>query len=252
MNLNRVAAGLLIASLAGCSSLSDTVGGWIGRNKPGASEQAKLVDFIPTATLAVRWHSDIGGANHAALQPVVSEHRVYAANAKGELIALDAADGQPLWRVNSGFTVSAGVGAGDNVLLLGGEKGDVAAFDMTGKLRWTARVSSEVSSAPQVAEGLVLVRTGDGRITALSLLDGKRQWVYERATPALVVRNHAGVTVQRGVLYAGFAAGKLAAIHLNNGAVLWESAVSQPRGHCAGKYAVEPRYIKRSGHDAGG
>jgi outer membrane protein assembly factor BamB len=75
------------------------------------------------------------------------------------------------------------------------------------------------------------VRTGDGRITGLGAQDGKRQWLYERATPALIVRSHAGVVIQRGVVFAGFAAGKLAAINLKNGAAIWESGVSQPRGN---------------------
>jgi outer membrane protein assembly factor BamB len=55
--------------------------------------------------------------------------------------------------------------------------------------------------------------------------------MYERSTPALVVRSHAGVTVQRGVAYAGFAGGKLAAISIKDGEVLWEAQASQPRGN---------------------
>jgi outer membrane protein assembly factor BamB len=65
----------------------------------------------------------------------------------------------------------------------------------------------------------------------LNVADGKQVWMYERSTPALVVRSHAGVAVQRGVAFAGFAAGKLAAIRIKDGEVLWETQVSQPRGH---------------------
>jgi outer membrane protein assembly factor BamB len=45
------------------------------------------------------------------------------------------------------------------------------------------------------------------------------------------VRSHAGVTIQRGVAYAGFAGGKLTAISIKDGEVLWEAQVSQPRGN---------------------
>jgi outer membrane protein assembly factor BamB len=55
--------------------------------------------------------------------------------------------------------------------------------------------------------------------------------MYERATPALVVRSHAGVTAQRGVAFAGFAGGRLVAIAVKDGSVLWETSVSQPRGN---------------------
>ena len=46
-----------------------------------------------------------------------------------------------------------------------------------------------------------------------------------------MVRSHAGVAIQRGVAYAGFAAGKLAAISIKDGTVVWETQVSQPRGN---------------------
>jgi outer membrane protein assembly factor BamB len=39
------------------------------------------------------------------------------------------------------------------------------------------------------------------------------------------------VTIQRGIVYAGFAAGKLAALELRTGSLLWENSVSQPRGN---------------------
>jgi len=78
---------------------------------------------------------------------------------------------------------------------------------------------------------VVLVRSGDGRIAGLDAADGKRLWLYERSTPALVVRSHAGVVIQRGVAYAGFAGGKIAAINIKTGEVLWENFVSQPTGN---------------------
>jgi outer membrane protein assembly factor BamB len=88
-----------------------------------------------------------------------------------------------------------------------------------------------VLSVPQVAAGVVIVRSGDGRIAALDAADGKRLWLYERSTPALVVRSHAGISVQRGVAFAGFAGGKLVALKISDGSVLWEVSVSQPHGN---------------------
>jgi len=65
----------------------------------------------------------------------------------------------------------------------------------------------------------------------LNAADGKRVWLYERSTPALVVRSHAGVTIQRGLAFAGFAGGKLAVLSIKDGRVLLETTVSQPRGN---------------------
>ena len=194
-------------------------------------EPAELRDFKPGASMEVRWSRHVGDAGSAGLQPAVTRNAVYVANVDGELFRLDPISGKKVWKLDSGFKISGAVGAGDGLVVVGGLKSELAAFDEDGKLLWLTRVSSEVLSAPQIADGKVVVRTSDGRIAALSTKDGTRQWLYERSTPTLIVRSHAGVVIQRGVVFAGFAAGKLAAISLTNGAILWESAVSQPRGN---------------------
>jgi outer membrane protein assembly factor BamB len=194
-------------------------------------EPAELHDFKSGANMEVRWKRNVGEAGNAGLQPAVTRDAIYVANAEGELLRLDPISGKKVWKNSSGFKISGAVGAGEGLVVVGGLKSELAAYDEDGKLRWITRVSSEVLSAPQIADGMVVVRTSDGRIAALSAQDGKRQWLYERATPTLIVRNHAGVVIQHGVVYAGFAAGKLAAINLSNGAVIWESTVSQPRGN---------------------
>ena len=215
---------LSIALLAGCSSL-------FGSSAVKTREPSKLLDFKSSATLAIRWQVDLGDAKGNALQPAVTSEAVYGANAKGEVFRFELATGKQVWSVKSGINISGGVGAGEGLVLVGGDKGDLAAFDQNGKLRWKVKVSSEILSAPQVSNGIVVVRTGDGRIVGLSAVDGARQWLYERATPALIVRSHAGVSIERGVVFAGFAGGRLALINLANGIVIWEAAVSQPRGN---------------------
>lgn len=221
MTLKRSAVVLpLLVLLAGC------FGGALTGKEP-----AELRDFKQGANMEVRWKRNVGLSGNAGVQPAVTREGVYAANADGELFRLDPVSGRKIWKIDVGFKISGAVGAGEGRILVGGLKSELAAYDEDGQLLWLTRVSSEVLSAPQVADGMVIVRSSDGRIAALSVKDGKRQWLYERSTPTLIVRNHAGVTIYRGMVFAGFAAGKLAAINLSNGAVVWESAVSQPRGN---------------------
>ncbi|HQS58499.1 MAG: outer membrane protein assembly factor BamB [Gallionellales bacterium 35-53-114] len=221
MRLARSTAALILAVL-----LSGCFGGKLGGREP-----AELREFKPAAKLEVRWKRNVGEVGNAGLQPAVTPDGVYVANADGELFRLDPVSGKKIWKIDIGFKISGAVGAGEDLVVVGGLKSELVAFNADGKVRWASKVSSEVLSAPQIVNGMVVVRTSDGRIAALSALDGKRQWLYERATPTLIVRNHAGVVVQNGIVFAGFAAGKLAAISLANGAVIWESAVSQPRGN---------------------
>ncbi|MDO8261960.1 MAG: outer membrane protein assembly factor BamB [Gallionella sp.] len=216
---------LAFLALSGCSA--DKPSGWAGMK----GEPAKLVEFTGTAKFEVRWFGHVGDLGENLLQPALTKDAIYGVSGKGSLTRLDIATGKQAWRIESGIKVSGGAGSGEGLVLIGSDKGDVLAYDENGKLRWKSRVSSEVLSVPQVADGVVMVRSGDGRIAGLDATDGKRVWVYERSTPALVVRSHAGVTIQRGVAYAGFAGGKLVAIRVKNGEVLWETSVSQPRGN---------------------
>ena len=218
---------LAVLVLGGCSS--DAPPEWAG--KSGKVEPAKLVEFVQTAKFKIRWNSDVGDSGANLLQPAISDDAVYGASFNGKLTRLDRITGKRVWRIDSGIAISGGIGSGDGLIVIGGDKGDVLAYDEEGKLRWKSKVSSEVLSVSKVADGVVLVRSGDGRIAGLNATDGERIWLYERSTPALVARSHAGATIQRGVAYAGFAAGRLAAISIKDGSVLWESMVSQPRGN---------------------
>ena len=217
---------LLLLNMSGCS----TVKGWIG-SKPEGGQPATLVEFSQTAKITERWHGNFGDAGVNILQAALTDNAVYGVSGKGVLTRLDRATGHEVWRIENKLQVSAGVGSGEGLELIGSDKGEVLAFGDDGKLRWKHSISSEVLGVPQVADGVVVVRSGDGRIAGLAVADGKQLWMYERSTPALVVRSHASVTVRHGVVYAGFAGGKLVALKLTDGSMLWENAVSQPRGN---------------------
>jgi outer membrane protein assembly factor BamB len=219
---------LAMLALGGCVSTDESIPDWAGVK--GDVEPAQLVAFNETANLEVRWHSNVGDSGENPLQPALTKDAVYGVSGNGSLTKLDRATGKQLWRIESGIVVSGGVASGEGMVLIGGNKGDVLAYNEDGKLRWKNKVSSEVLSVSPVVDGVVMVRSGDGRIAGLNAADGKRMWLYERSTPALVVRNHAGVAIQRGVAFAGFAGGKIAAIKIKDGEVLWENFVSQPRG----------------------
>jgi outer membrane protein assembly factor BamB len=227
----KLASSLLLALLAlgGCASTDESIPEWAGVKSDSAP--AILVEFSETARFEVRWHSNVGDSGANSLQPALSKDAVYGASGNGRLTRLDRATGNEVWRIDTGIVISGGVASGEGIVLVGGDKGDVLAYEENGKLRWKNKVSSEVLSVSTDTDGVVMVRSGDGHIAGLNAADGKRMWLYERSTPALVVRSHAGVAIQRGVAFAGFAGGKIAAISIKDGEVLWENFVSQPRGN---------------------
>jgi outer membrane protein assembly factor BamB len=91
-------------------------------------------------------------------------------------------------------------------------------------------VNGEIIAPAAVSRKTVVVRTSDGRIFGLNLEDGKRKWVFQRATPALLLRSEAGVLAVGQDVVAGFPNGKLIALDIDDGKLTWETTVTQPRG----------------------
>ncbi len=222
---------------SGCASMSSWIPsipppsfGWLTSLFGGGSKKlGPLPEIKATAAPQIVWQASIGRAG-PGLAPAVTPNAIYAAAASGALVRIDPATGAAIWRVDAGKKLSAGVGADATLLAVGTDKGDVLAFDPDGKPLWQAKISSEVVGPPKVAEGIVIVWSGDGRIYGLSGADGKTKWVYQRTNPPLTVRNYAGGTISRGGLFSGTAGGKLLAMDLATGNVGWEGNVATPKG----------------------
>lgn len=191
---------------------------------------AELVDFKPTISPKIVWTYKLGESGTADFLPATAEGFIYAASGDGSIARIDALNGKQVWKINVGERLTGGVGLGDQLVLVGTPSGYVLAYDLNGKLVWKSKVSSEVLSAPQVNNGVVVVRCGDSRIFGLNAKDGARKWVYERTTPTLALRSSAGVTIADGTVYAGFAGGKLVALRADDGNTLWEASVASPKG----------------------
>ena len=213
---------LLTSQLAGCAS-------WFS-GKDSSEKPAPLVEFKQTASLTQLWRENVGSAVDYVFTPAIMKGSVFAAGHDGFISRHDAASGKQVWRVETGKKLTGGVGAGDGMIFVATGKGEVLTYTEDGKLLWQSQLSSEVLSAPQTEDGVVVIRTGDGKVFGLDARDGKRKWVYQRATPALTVRSNVGVLVTHGAVFAGFAGGKLVALNLTNGNVGWEATVALPRG----------------------
>jgi outer membrane protein assembly factor BamB len=218
-------AATLALTATGCS----TVSGWFGGGAP-AFKPTPLAQFAPTAAVDTVWRASVGGGRGLGLSPAVDGDAVYAAAAGGTLARLDLSSGREVWRIDAGRRISGGVGAGSDIVAVGTRDGEVLAFDTGGAPKWSARVGTEVLSAPQIAEGVVVVRGADGRLYAFDAQTGTRKWAYQRANPSLTLRSFAGPRVVRGAVFSGFPGGRLVALRLDNGLVGWEITVAQPRG----------------------
>lgn len=196
---------------------------------------AELVDIDhPTLGIKRLWSEGLGGDAERlrlGLRPEVVAGVVYAASHEGDVVALTADTGRRVWRARTDLPLSAGPGVGGDLVVAGSSDGDVVGLELeTGEQRWHINVSSEVLSRPLVANGTVVVRTVDGRLTALSSQDGSQQWQLEENVPRLTLRGTAPPVRAGDLVISGFDNGKVVAVELATGDVVWNASVSAPRG----------------------
>ncbi len=224
MKMRLIVIGLALA-LSGCS----TIGGWFGSG-PAKAKPAELVEFKPSISLAEAWKVETGDTAGHVFHPQAEGDDVFAAGGS-QVVRIAVATGKPVWKADADVKLSAGVGVGLGLVLAGSSKGDLLALDQAnGQMRWKVALSSEVTGQLLAVADIVIARTGDGRVHGLSVADGSRKWLYTRNLPALSLRGSGGMVVRDDVLYAGFPGGKLVALNPANGAQLWEATVALPRG----------------------
>lgn len=216
----------LATTLSGCSWFS----GWFSSDKP-AAKPAELSEFKASASLARQWDANVGAAGAYEFSPATDGQAVYAAGRDGRLAKLDIASGRELWRIDVGQVISAGVGVGEGLVLVGTPKGELLAYKAAdGTAAWKAKLSGELLVPPVAGGGVVAARSNDGKIALFEANDGKQRWANSRSLPALTLREQGHLALGGGVLYAGNAGGKLNALSLVNGAPLWETNIALPRG----------------------
>ena len=225
---------LLSLSLGGCSSMGFLNPGNWGSDGKEREEPAELIELEGSIPLETRWTHSVGAGTDdfaVKLVPYVDAERVYVADRNGLVQSLDRETGRVQWSRDTELDVSGGPGAGDGLVLLGTSEGEVVALDPdSGSERWRSRVSSEILSVPRVDLGVVVVHTVDGKLFGLDAFSGAHIWIYDRSIPILTLHGSSSPLLDGGLVYSGFSNGKLAAMELTSGELVWEASVSAPTG----------------------
>ncbi len=243
-SIRKVIAVLLIACvLTSCSDYSFTkfkdsqsLSSFINRESVEIEDSGVLSDsYRSKISVEEIWSKRIGkGAENLYLKltPAVIGGYLFVADQYGKLIATDISTGEPVWQIHDkNVNYTSGAGGGDGMVLIGTGDGRVIARDVqTGNLKWVAKVSSEILSAPTAFNQITVVRTGDGNIFGLDSETGKEIWNYDRTVPSLTLRGNAPPVIGGDRVFAGFDNGRFVALDLKSGQSLWDSPLAIPSG----------------------
>lgn len=109
------------------------------------------------------------------------------------------------------------------LLILGSQNGQILGMDATqGQVLWRVKLDGEVRRAPLVADGRLFINTSRNQLSALDPATGKILWQYKRDfTDAMTMLGHAGVSYFNGKVFTGFSDGFVVALDAQEGSVKW-------------------------------
>jgi outer membrane protein assembly factor BamB len=236
------AARVAVLALAATAALSG-LGGCSLFGSKNKHEPAKLQDVQQVLAVRQAWNVSVGKSGRYVMQPAVSGNNVYVSAAGGTVTALEGATGRTVWQGKADVDLTSGPGSDGTLTAVAGEKGSVIAFDDKGAQKWKASVNGEVLTAPLVGQGLVVVRTTDGRLLGLDAANGDRKWIYQRSPSALNLRSslpmvgnrapercHGSPSIDGSQVCAVSFQGRVACFDVSNGAPRWGRDFSSPTG----------------------
>lgn len=221
----------LSGTLGGCSTISDWMFGGDDNREPPAELQP-LSSQIAVSRL---WSASAGsgvGEDWIRFRPAIDGQKVYIAGRDGQVAALNAASGASSWQRDLDLELSAGVGAGDGLIAVASDAGELIVMAQSdGSERWRTQLSAPALSPAVIKAGVVVVRTVDGSLTGYDSATGARVWVYPRRVPALTMRGtSAPVLIGKNGVLSGADSGKLTLVTLEKGFPVWERDVAVASG----------------------
>lgn len=219
---------LTLACLPGCEALR-------GETKDARFNPAPLPEFEASVELRQLWGARVDGGKEARagqrLSIAVAGGRAFMAGTDGTVRAVDALTGAARWQIKTGQPVSAGPGSDGNRVAVGTLDGDLIVLDAAdGEQLWTHAMLAEVLTPPVIGGDAVYAVGVDGRVHALEAATGRTRWTFDTTVPLLTLRGTGELILDGERLIVGAANGKVFALAIASGEVVWEAMPGESKG----------------------
>ncbi len=145
----------------------------------------------------------------------------------GDVVALDADNGNMIWHNNIDHSISATPGVNSTMVFVGTKDGYLVALDLkTGKILWQTPLPTLILGAPAATDDVVAVLCHDSTVAVLSTQTGKILWSYQATSPSLTLYGNSSPLINNGVVYVGFDSGQLGAFDLYQGSETWQVPIA--------------------------
>lgn len=182
------------------------------------------------------WEKDLDHSVSGAVG--VSDTLVFVGTLKGRVIALDANTGELVWSAKVPSEVLAPPVSNGNVVVVQTQDDRVIGLDAdTGKRLWISENSPAVltlrgTSTPLVTSQLAIAGLSTGKIIALDVDNGAPVWQQKVTLPKghselqRIVDIDGGLLLDGSTLYVVTYQGRMAALDVENGQIIWRREAS--------------------------
>lgn len=216
--------------LQACNKLDDY---FLGKDNTPIPEN--LPPSMSKISLVPAWKVNVGaksGGMHEKLSPMVQGHQIYLAMPGGQIQDRDIRTGELYWQQNFKSGFSSGPAVSDGVIALGTPHSGLMLLNQkNGQLLWKKKLSGELLAKPLIVGGKVVVKTVDGNLYAFEIKTGRRLWHWQHGSPELILKaSSSPILIPPNLVLVGYADGKLDAIDLNTGNLIWQKGLVYASG----------------------
>ena len=189
---------------------------------------APLGEVKSTQPLNLAWTFKFSSGNqlHQTL-PLVNDKLAVAAS-DGKVAVISVNEGWAHWQRQVGTGLSTGAGFdGENLAVVTTQSELVMLKD--GNEIWLKRLVAQSYTNPLVAGGRVFVLLANRAVSAFDATDGQALWTQQRPGEPLVLKQNGVLIAHQNTLLAGMG-GHLVALNPDNGQILWDVTMANPRG----------------------
>jgi outer membrane assembly lipoprotein YfgL len=185
-------------------------------------------DFKVQQAITAAWSFKFSSANQLNQSLLVVNDKVAIAAADGAVAVVNTDSGKLVWKHEIGSKLLSGAGFNGEQLAVVTVSNELVALS-EGKVLWRKRLKAQSYTNPLVAGGRVFVLLADRSVAAFDALSGQFLWTQQRPGEPLVLKQNGVLLPYQNALIAGLG-GRLVALNPDNGQIIWDVAMANPRG----------------------
>jgi outer membrane assembly lipoprotein YfgL len=185
-------------------------------------------DFKVQQAMTAAWSFKFSSANQLNQSLLVVNDKVAIAAADGAVAVVNTDSGKLVWKHDIKSKLLSGAGFNGEQLAVVTVSNELVVLS-EGKVLWRKRLKAQSYTNPLVAGGRVFVLLADRSVAAFDALNGQFLWTQQRPGEPLVLKQNGVLLPYQNALIAGLG-GRLVALNPDNGQIIWDVAMANPRG----------------------